>query len=334
MLGSMLGIDHRVTFFQELSTLVGSGVSLGEALSILQTRPAGPELRLAITDAAKRVSHGQRLSEIMADHPKVFSSLNRAMVLAGEQSGRLDEVLQEVADYLEREQELRRMISRETFYPKILVAAAILIPLSARTFIAAFSEGTGAAVTAALHTLGGYLALTVGLLALWFAYSRYRGTSQGRISVDRAKLSIPLLGTVISQLAWAKICRAIAALYKSGVSSAEAIELAGPASGNHALELTLRRAAPQVRKGLPLSEALTATGHVPDLPLRMLATGEQTGDIDTSLEKVAEYFEAQSRTSIHRMALLIVPLATVIMGIVVLMMAIGAYGGYFNALME
>lgn len=334
MFGSMLGIDHRVTFFRELATLVGSGVSLGEALSILQTRPATPELRQAVTDAAKRVSHGQRLSEIVADHPKVFSSLNRAMITAGEQSGRLDEVLEEVADYLEKEQELRRMLSRETFYPKVLVAAAILIPLVARTFIVWFSQGTGAAFVAALQTLGGYLVLFLALAALWFAYSKYRETEQGRHSIDRGKLSVPLLGPIISQLAWAKICRAIAALYKAGVSTSEALELAGPASGNLALEQALQGAIPHVQKGVPLSDALTSSGYVPDLPLRMLRTGEQTGDLDVTLEKVADYFEAQSRTSIHRLALLIVPLATVIMGIVILMMAVSAYTGYFDTMLD
>ncbi len=334
MLGSMLGIDQRVTFFRELATLVKSGVSIGEALSILQTRPAGPELRIAITHAAKLVSQGERFSKVMEAHPKVFSSLNVAMIAAGEQGGRLDEMLEEVADYLEREQELRQMLSRETFYPKVLIAAVIIIPLAAEVIIAWFTEGLGPAMVVGLRALAKYFVFFLVAGALWFAYRRYRESSQGAQQIDRAKLSIPVVGAVISQLAWAKVCRAIAALYKAGLTTGQALELAGPASGNRALEATLTSAIPHVQKGVLLSEALTKSGYIPDLPLRMLQTGEKTGDIDATMEKVADYFEAQSQTSIRRLSLLIVPIATVIMGIVVFLMAMRAYGGYFDALLE
>ncbi len=334
MLGNILGVDQRVTFFRELATLVNSGVSIGEALSILQTRPGSPELRAAINDAAKRVSHGERFSEVMAKHPKVFSALNLAMIAAGERGGRLDAMLNEVADYLEKEQELRRMLSRETFYPKILVGAAIFIPLIAQMVIAGVMIGVGAAIVVGLKALAGYLVFFLVIAALWFAYRKYRETDQGAQNIDRAKLSLPVLGAVISQLAWAKICRAIGALYKAGLTTAQALELAGPASGNRALQATLTKAIPHVQRGVPLSEALTKGGYIPDLPLRMLQTGEKTGDIDATMEKVAEHFEAQSRTSIQRMAILIVPIAVVIMGVVVLLMAASAYGGYFNSLLE
>ena len=146
MLSSILGVDQRVTFFRELATLVNAGVSIGEALSILQTRPGRPELRAAIADAAKRVSYGERLSDVMAEHPKMFSPLNLAMIAAGEEGGRLDEMLNEVADYLEKEQELRRMLSRETFYPKVLIGAVLLIPLIAQIVIAGVMVGVGAAM--------------------------------------------------------------------------------------------------------------------------------------------------------------------------------------------
>ncbi len=334
MLSGMLGIDQRVTFFRELATLVGSGVSIGEALGILSTRPGSPALRLAIADGSKRVAHGERFSEVMADHPKVFSDLNIAMIISGEEGGRLEEILAEVANHLEKEHELRQMLSRETFYPKILIVAGIFIPLGTKVVIALVMSGVGAAVIAGLRALVGYVVFALIVGALWFAYHKYRQTEQGRQSIDRAKLSIPVLGAVISQLAWSKICRAIGALYKAGVPTTQALEMAGPASGNRALEAALTAAIPDVQKGVPISEALTKVGYVPDLPLRMLQTGEKTGDIDATLEKVADYFEAQSQTSIRRMSLLIVPIMVVIMGVVVLLMAAQMYGGYFEAILE
>lgn len=334
MLSGMLGIDQRVTFFRELATLVGSGVSIGEALGILSTRPGSPALRLAIADGSKRVANGERFSLVMADHPQVFSELNRAMITAGEEGGRLEEMLEEVADYLEKEHELRQMLSRETFYPKILIAAAILIPLAAQVIIALVMSGVGAALLVGLKGLAGYVVFGLVVVGLWFAYRKYRETEQGRQSIDRMKLSIPMLGPVISQLAWAKICRAIGALYKAGVSTSQALAMAGPASGNRFLEARLEEAIPEVQAGVPISEALTKVAYVPDLPLRMLQTGETSGDIDATLDKVAQHFEAQSQTSIRRMSLLIVPVMVVIMGVVVLLMAAQMYGGYFEGILE
>ena len=334
MFDSMLGLDHRVVFFRELATMVKSGVSIGEALGLLETRPGSPELRAAIAHCSRQVSAGERFSQAMEKYPKVFSPLNTAMVRAGEESGRLDETLGEAADYLEREQELRQMLSRETFYPKILIVAVIVIPLATNVVIAAVTPNAGNPVSVLGGALLTYLGVFVLIVAAWFALKHFTSSTQGAEAVDRFKLRVPLIGPIIAQLAWAKVCRAIAALYKAGMSSSESLELAGTSSGNRHIEQTVRGAVKHVQKGTPLSEALTKSGYVPDLPLRMLQTGEETGDIDSTLGKVADYFEAQSQTSIRRLSLLIVPIATVIMAVVVLIMAARAYTGYFDGMFE
>lgn len=334
MLTNMLGIDERVMLFRELATLVGSGISLGEALHILRSRSGSIELRRSIADASDRISKGERFSETMKDHPKIFSRLNQAIMVAGEESGRIDEALEEMATYLEHEQELRRTISRETFYPKILVGACIFIPLLTRMLIAAIMTSGAQAFAIGLHALGWY-ALLAGICAIiWFIYNNYRSTEQGAYNIDRSKLSVPVFGLLITHIAWAKICRAIGALYKAGVSTASALELAAPACGNRAIEKTLLRAIPHVQRGEKLSEALGKSGYIPELPMRMLQTGEETGDIDATMEKVASYFEAQSKTSIHRLSILIIPFAVILVGIVVLIMAMQAYGGYFTGMLN
>lgn len=334
MLGGMVAVDYRASLFRELATLVKSGISVGEALSTLQSRPGSRALREAVSDAAKRVSTGERLSEAMEDHPKVFNRLNRALIQAGEEGGRLEEMLEESADYLEREAELRRMLSRETFYPKILIAAAILIPLGARVVIAWAMVGIGSALAVFVRSLGGY-ALVAGLIFVaWLAYRKFRSTKQGAETIDALKLRLPVIGPIVMQVAWAKICRAISALYRAGLTPDQALEIAGPASGNRLLQDQLQRAIPRVQKGQPISQALLATGQVPDLPMSMLKTGEKTGDLDQTLQHVADYFEDQAETSIHRLSLLIVPIAVVIMGIVVLLMAVQAYSGYFEGIMS
>lgn len=334
MFGGMLGLDQRVVFLRELATMVNSGISLGEALGLLSTRPGSPELRASITEAAKRVSSGERFSDVMERYPKVYTRLNCAMVRAGEESGRLDENLNDAADYLEREVQLRQMISRETFYPKILLVAVLIIPLATQVAIAWLTGSPAAAFGVLGKALLSYLGLAVVIVGLVVAYQQLRKSEQGAQTIDRLKLRIPVVGAVISQLSWSKVCRAISALYKAGLSSNETLRLAGQSSGNRSIEAMVRQAIPHVQKGTPLSEALTKGGYVPDLPLRMLQTGEQTGDIDMTLEKVADYFEEQSKVSLQRMSLLITPIVIVIMGVVVLMMAAQSYGGYFNEMLN
>ncbi|MFO7946101.1 MAG: type II secretion system F family protein [Armatimonadota bacterium] len=331
MFSNILGLDHRVALFRELATMVNSGISLSEAISLLKTRPAGPNLRAAMEDAEKRIARGEQLSEVMADHPDVFSELNRAMVMAGEQSGRLDETLNDVADYLEKEQELRQMLSRETFYPKVLIGAMIVIPLITQVVIAAIGSGAGAAVLTLLKQLAFYAAVGGFFVALWYVYNNIRSTEQGGRTIDELKLKIPVFGPLILQLAWAKICRAVGALYKAGLTMDQATEIAAGTAGNRVIAQQLQNAVPIIQKGKPLSEALVQQGNVPDLPLRMLQSGEKTGDIDVTMEKVATYFEARAETSIRKLSILIMPISVVLLGIVVLIMAMQFYGGYFSS---
>ncbi|MFP3902651.1 MAG: type II secretion system F family protein [Armatimonadota bacterium] len=329
MLSNILGLDQRVALFRELATMVNSGISVSEAISLLKTRPAGPDLRAAMEDAEHRVARGEQLSEVMKDHPDVFSELNRAMVMAGEQSGRLDETLNDVADYLEKEQELRQMLSRETFYPKILIGAMIIIPLITQVVIAGVGGGAAAAVLTLLRQLVLYAVIAGFIAALWYVYNNIRSTEQGGETIDGLKLKIPVLGPLVLQLAWAKVCRAVGALYAAGLTMDQAAEIAAGTAGNRVIAQQLERAVPVIHKGKPLSEALVKQGHVPDLPLRMLQSGEKTGEIDATMEKVANYFEARAETSIRKLSMLIMPISVVILGIVVLIMAMQFYGGYF-----
>ncbi len=330
MFSNILGLDHRVALFRELATMVNSGISLSEAISLLKTRPAGPNLRAAMEDAEHRIAQGEQLSEVMEDHPDVFSELNRAMIMAGERSGRLDETLNDVADYLEKEQELRQMLSRETFYPKILIGAMIIIPLITQVVVVGIGRGVGSAVLVFLQQLAIYAVIGGFIVALWYVYNSIRSTEQGGQTIDGLKLKVPVLGGLINQLAWAKVCRAVGSLYRAGLTMDQAAEIAAGTAGNRVIAQHLQSAIPIVQKGQPLSEALVKTGKVPDLPLRMLQSGEKTGDIDTTMEKVATYFEARAETSIRKLSMLIMPVSVVILGIIVLIMAMQFYGGYFS----
>jgi type IV pilus assembly protein PilC len=327
-------LSERVQFFRELATMVDSGMSLGMSLSTLENRPGSLELRVAVHDCAQKVLHGKRFSEAMRDHPKIFTELNIALVAAGEEGGHLDEILNSIADYLDRDLEFQQTISRETFYPKVLLAAIVLIPLGTRMLIAGISGSMGAALLIGAKFMAG-LALFVMLPAylLYLAYRRYLVTESGRLAVDRFKLHVPMLGTIITKLAWTRMCRALSALYGAGVTLRSAVTVAARTSGNRVFEKALVSTVPALERGEKLSEALARTGQIPPLAMNMLRTGEETGGIDFTLLKVADYYEAEANTTIKKLTVLIVPVCVVIAGIAVVVQMVQFYGGYFGSMM-
>ena len=328
-------LAERVQLFRELATLIDSGMSMGMALSTLENRPGSLEQRLAIHDGAVQVGRGKRFSDVMRQHPRVFTELNIALVAAGEEGGHLDTMLNSTADYLEKDMEFQQTLARETFYPKILLAAIVLIPLGTRMLITGITGSLGAALMVGVKFMAIVaLAVMLPLYLLYLAYRRYYATESGRLLIDRFKLHVPLIGGIITKLAWTRMCRALSALYGAGVSIRTAVGIASRTSGNRVFEQALQATVPALERGEKLSDALAKTGQVPPLALSMLRTGEQTGGIDSTMLKVADYFEAEAGVTLKKLTIMIVPVCVLIGGIVVLMQMVSFYGGYFGQMLN
>ncbi len=327
---SILKIEQKAATFRELATMVRAGMSLSEALHALETRRCYPRLKQAIVDAAQRIPDGTRLSAVLKDYPQEFSKLTVGVIAAGEKAGKLDEVLARVAEYLEREYSLRQLVSRETFYPKVLAVVVLLMPVATRAIIVWIQQTLWAALWLVIKTLTLYAAVVAIPVALiYIVYKAFTSTERGRYMVDAAKLRVPLLGLVIQRLALAKFSRALAYTYGAGLPLSQAAELAGAVSGNAAIAQSISAAVPHLRKGGKLSEVLAGSPDVDTLVVRMLQTGEQTGNIEETMERVAEHFELACESSIHRMAVLALPIGVIIVGIIVALMAISFYGSYY-----
>jgi type IV pilus assembly protein PilC len=325
-------LSERAQLFRELATLVNAGMSLGQALSTLGDRRASPEHMLAVRDCARQVMDGQRFSEAMRRHPQLFPEMNQALVAAGEEGGQLDDMLLASAEYLEREHAFQQVVTRETFYPKIMLGAVIIIPLVTRVLIAGITTSANKAALVLLHSLAWYLlAVALPIAVVVYLYRNYQQTAKGRRVIDEVKLRLPLIGPIVLRMAWAKVCRSLAALYSAGVGITKAMRLAGRTAGNQVIQESLERAIPLFEQGKSISESLATTGYVPDLAMSMLRTGEATGDIDVLMTKVGEYFEAEAETGLKRLTVAIVPISIVIFGIVVLIQMAQAYGGYFSS---
>jgi len=321
-------IRAKTVAFRQLASMIAAGVTLSEALSVISQRCSEPRLRRSLQRAAKATSEGQRLSEVFAKEPDLYPPVTMAMIEAAETSGRLEEVLSRLADYYERDYQLRMMLSRETFYPKLLALGIILIPTAGAAIRIWLLKNAAAAVVYLLTRLLFWaLVLLLPGLAIWAVWKSLAQSETGRASLDRLKLRVPLLGKVVYKLAMARFARALAALYGGGVTMARALRLAGEATANAALREIADRAAEQVQTGTSLTEAMANSGLRDDMMLSMLRTGEQTGELEGTMLHIAEYYEDEAQTAARQMAVAIVPIAVVIAGIVVALMVVQFYVG-------
>jgi len=328
-------ISHAVyaQFYRELATCIGSGMTIIQALNTLESTTGNPALRSALRGMLPNIERGQRFSENMRHFPAVFSPLAVAVVAAGEEAGRLEEMLGVLADYAEHNLELHRMLQRETFYPKILLLALLTIVPGGLLIANTINPGMfgfGAVVPIAiLAGLGGLAVLG------YFLIKSYRGSAQGRLAVDRAKLSIPVFGKLSQQIAMSRFCRALASLYSAGVGLPEAMTRAAEATDNAALEQIIKGAIPAVAAGGKLSDVLAQSRLVPSLVVSMLRTGEQTGNIDEVLHKVADYYDDETKTKIHQFGQVIVPICVILAALVVIAILITFYAGtYMNMIQD
>ncbi len=322
---------ERAEVFRELTAMVHAGVSIGESLTTVAAGMRPSRLRGGLLRAGYDASGGHEITESFEQHPHVFSALELAMLGVGERAGRLEMSLRAIADYHERDFELRSTLQRELTYPIILLCALILIPLGGRAAIAWITDGVGAAVTIAASTLLGYaIFLGIPAIVVYLIIRNARQSSAGRLWLDQLKLSVPLIGPVARKVALARFCRALAALYSAGVLMGSSLRLAGEASANEVIARKIEGVARAVDTGGSLSEALRKSALMPGTVLQMLTTGERTGDVDAMAEHVARHLETEAQTAISAMAVSITPIAVVIAGIIVAIMVISFYGGLYS----
>jgi type II secretory pathway component PulF len=300
-------------FYRQFATMVKSGLTIVQALSSLRTQGISRRLRKIAAETLPLIQAGGALSEAFARYPWMFPELHISVLRAGEMSGTMDKMLGKIADYLEREHEVRRKLRLATFYPKLLILAVIFIPRFPLLLFYGFKEYSQA-------TLVLLLPIILALAGLWVVHRLLYQIPAFRYGLDLVKLCVPKLGKTVRMLALSKFYRVVAAMYAAGASLSQALMYAANATNNWYLGTRLNRAIPLVEQGAPLSQALERTGVVPRIALDMISTGEQTGNIDDMLEKVAEYTENEAEVSIVQ--------STLVIGIL-LLLGIGAYIGLF-----
>jgi type IV pilus assembly protein PilC len=334
-----IGLKDLAIFSRQFSTMVNSGLSLVRTMSILEQQTTNRRLRVIIAAVRADVEAGRPLSDAMGRHPKAFSSLYVNMVKAGETGGVLDEVLDRVATYLEKEQALRAKIRSAMVYPLLLSAAAlgglffmtiVILPQFENLF-----KELGGGGTLPLPTQIA-ISISVGIRRFWylgiaataglvFLGRRYIQTADGRMRFDRFKLKMPVMGELNRKIVVARFTRTLGTLIASGVPIMQSLEVVSKAIDNTVIGSAVDAVRASIREGQTIAIPLQFSGVFPPMVVQMAKVGEETGQLEQMLQKVADFYDVEVETTVASLTSLLEPLLIIFMGAVVGSMVIALY---------
>ncbi|WP_028084714.1 type II secretion system F family protein [Dolichospermum circinale] len=322
-----VSVKDRAVFSRQFAALVNAGVAIVRSLGVLSEQCNNPKLKAALMEISADVQSGVNLSDAMSKHPDCFDGLYVSMVDAGEIGGVLDEVLNRLSKLLEDMARLQNQIKSALAYPAVVgfLATAIfvgmtvfLIPIFANIF-----KDLGAELPALTQfllicseVLRSYLSLLVigALFALWFLYQQYYKTPVGKLSIDTISLKIPLFGDLIQKSSIARFSRTFGALTRSGVPILTSLEIVRDTSGNQVVANAIDAAREEVQQGGMISIALLKKAVFPAMAIQMMTIGEETGQLDAMLMKIADFYEDEVEQAVKALTSILEPLMIVVVG--------------------
>ncbi len=321
--------EDLVVFSRQLATLLDAGITLVQALSILSEQIENQRFKQVIRDLEREIQGGKTFSDTLSKHSRIFSSLFVNMVKAGEKSGRLSATLERLSDYLEKNNALIGKIKSALVYPIVVSSMAIIITLVLLlkvipTFKGIFESlgGTLPLPTQILIGLSDFMrhyfpVMAFGLVALVIFAVRYSKTEKGGLALDKLKLKLPVFGLLFRKVAISKFCRTFSTLIESGVSILDCLTIVGKTAGNKVIENTALKVKGSIREGENIASPLSSSEVFPPLVVRMIAVGEQTGELAKMLSKIADFYEREVDAAVSGLTSLIEPIIIAFLGIVI-----------------
>ena len=327
--GGKVQLADLVVFTRQLATMIDAGIAIVQALQALAEQTPNKVMRDTIKDICSRVEAGESFSEALVRHPKAFNRLYVSMVGAGEKGGLLAEILARLATYLENSERLRKKVKSSLMYPTVVTIVAIVITIFLLvrvipTFKDVYS-GFGAKLpgpTLVMLSISDfvqhyllYLVVVVGLGVWGWLY--FIKTKQGREFWDTHRIRLPVFGPIAHKICLARFTRTLASLVRSGVPILEVLHIVSQTVGNVVMEKAIKTSASDIERGEGISNALGKHPVFPTMIIRMLNAGEQTGKIDSMLERVADFLDEEIETTLSGLMSLIEPMLIVFLGVVI-----------------
>jgi type IV pilus assembly protein PilC len=358
-------LAELVVFTRQLSTMISAGVPLARSLAALKDDSDNPYFQEILASVTKDVEGGQPLSDAFGKFPNVFSDVYINMCRAGEEGGILDDILKRLATQVELDASIRKKIKSAMMYPVAILTITVLaffgimlfimpklgsiigqlagpgtqLPIYTRVMLGVSDLCSHATIIKNIPLLNKVpiisslpnLILFAGIFAIAAFYAlRYIKTPEGKYKYHGLLLRLPIFKVIIQKIAIARFARTFASLMGSGVSVLDALQVTGAAIGNKVIEKELQDAAEEVKNGKQLSEPISKSKHFPPIVAQMLLVGEETGQIDTVLVKIADFYEEEVSVTIDGLAALIEPIMIVFLGAGVGLIAASVMGPIAN----
>ena len=332
-------------FSRQFATMIEAGLNVVSALVILEDQTEDKYLAVVIAELRADVEGGLLLSQAMGRHPKVFNSLYVAMVEAGEAAGILDNVLDRVAFQIEKETQIKRRVKGAMIYPIVVLAFATLVLIGMLLFIVPIFEKIFIDLGGTLPMLTQWVVFASTVLRekwfilfpavalMIFGIRRYKRTEHGRQRWDRLKLRLPVkIGDVVRKIAMARFSRTLSTLVAAGVDIIRGLEITGATSGNWVVEQALANVRAKVHEGVTIAEPLIDDPVFPPMVSQMVKIGEETGELEKMLSKIADFYEDEVDAAIQTLTSIIEPLMMIMVGGMVGLIIIAMYLPMFKML--
>lgn len=343
-LSGRIRVKEVALFSRQFATMITSGLSLLRSLTILAEQTRNRAFEDVILAVKADVEKGASLSQALENHPKVFGRLYTSMVKSGEVGGVLDETLERLALTLEAQVELRSQVKSAMMYPVAVFGLVIFIVIAMLLFVVPMFESMFADFGAELplptrmlmalsviFTTYWYVAFG-GTVAVIYSFKRWIGTEKGRSRFDAIKLKLPIFGKLVHKTSLARFSHTMAALTRTGVPILMAMDIVADTSGNAVVARAVHSVQASIKEGESIAEPLSNHPVFPPMVVQMMAVGEETGALDTMLEKVGDFYDREVKAMVEGLTSLIEPLLVVVLGATVGGMLLALYLPIFNVI--
>jgi type IV pilus assembly protein PilC len=318
-----------VVFSRQFATMIDAGLSVVKCLDILQQQARDPKLKSVIATAKHDVGAGASLTDALARHPLVFSNLFVSMIRSAEAGGILDTVLDRLATFLEKEQEVRQKVKSAMMYPTVVFVFASMVLIALVFFVLPKFKMifesmevklpwiTKAMLSGSQYAITYWYIPVVVIVGGFIAFRLYLRTDQGRYNFDALKLRVPVMGELLLKISVSRFARTFGTLIGSGVPVLRAMEIVVETAGNKVVGETIKRARSSVKEGERISGELFQSRIFPAMVVQMIAVGEETGRLDQMLSKVSDFYDSEVDATLKGLTSLIEPLMIVGLGVIV-----------------
>jgi len=331
-------------FSRQFATMINAGLAMVRCLDILSEQTEDKKLQSTLIQVRRDVEGGATLSNALGKHPSVFSTLYVSMVKAGEMGGVLDEVLERLASFMEKDFSLKKKVKSALTYPIVILVMAVLIviflvlyilptfvslfenmniplPLPTKILIFVTKSATNPVVI---------IPTAIVLVGAVFGINRFIATPFGKKQFDLLKLNVPVFGLLNKKVAISRFCRTLGTLLSSGVPIMQALEIVGKASGNEIIAMTVTKIRESIREGESIASPLGSSGMFPPMVTQMVAVGEETGNLDAMLSKISDFYDTEVEYLLSSLTSMLEPIMIVGMGGVVGFIVIAVFLPLYN----